>query len=261
MLKLKKWISAFLSIAILVAPINISTFAKEATNAEEKSFGRTDLNILIETDNYMEYTYQESGKHYMIKEEINIEKNTVYSEVFVQNTNGEYELEDTYLTQISSNSGETRVSVKSNDQLIESYSLFEGDIETLSSVERATPPPPADGEAGWVHAATIKGSTKIYNLTISGIKLAITKSVNAIVSAYFSKPVGKIAETITKIATSYFLKKADYAYMKNYVFYYFPKGSKIPTRGRNDVMCYANSAYSEYLGNVTEEYAIILGGN
>lgn len=66
MLKLKKWISAFLSIAILVAPINISTFAKEATNAEEKSFGRTDLNILIETDNYMEYTYQESGKNLII---------------------------------------------------------------------------------------------------------------------------------------------------------------------------------------------------
>lgn len=245
----KRIISTMLCIVMLISSFSICVFAEEPVNTTNK---KTNLVILIETDTHMEYTYEDSGKSYMIKEDIILEKNEVLTKIFVKNKQEEYELVNTYNTKVVVDAEGIKVFEKQNDDLINTYSII---------TTRATPHPPADGKAGWAYATTVKGSTKIYNMSISAIKTVLRTVAAGLGTKLFGGAKGLAAAAIAEIASDLFLREADYAYYKQSIYYYFPQNSKVPTRGKTFTSTYADSKYNVYLGDIKEEFDVILGGN
>lgn len=276
MKRFKKLFCFFLvSIFLLSIASNQIVFAKEEASsvldkgenkldiAELKSIIRdkTDIKIIAETPNsleHLEYTYSQDEKNYKVIENSNKNLTYVKSDIFIQDSFGEYMLDSSTITDIrddkiiitKTEDGQStknvidlesvsRSSKPQNDSSSKKPSFVNTLLSNLSS----------EDVSAWTYHFTSEYSYRIYTYTL----VAVTAVVTGIATYFSAGIVAGVAPIVSYIIDDhieriwykvdvyykYILMQADYRYKVAEMAYEFH---------------YDDSDHSKYLGMITNEY-------
>lgn len=242
--KLKKIVSLLLLVCIIVTSMNIDIYAQDNGGKEKTNFNF----IKVLEDGRTEYTYEENGVEYLVKESANNELTQVDTSIYIKDTDGEYNLFDKFTTIIQTNNEFVEImTIDSNGsrsvERIETDTIVRTDILQT----RAT--------NGWKFMYTYKGSVKLEKYTLTAVIAALVACVSAAggITAGLSVVLGAVAQEAIN-------NKYPTAYVKQDLYYYFV--NSIPTRYRTITQYYSNSALTQKFGDkITREADIPLGGN
>lgn len=236
----------------LLQSISVNSIFAESNRENTQEVQNKNLAIIKQTEDYLEYTYEEDGTVYKVSEKIKHLKNSmkIKSKVYKKNGAGNFEKVETITTE----TGDNEISIekqKANKQkereilsipkeefLTNYYKQDSGDF-SISSVT------PGDGGSDWKFIGTFQYSDWVSGLTIGGISALLMNRIPKLKSADAVAIASVVYDTI-------FPKDRLYYTLKEYHKYDGPRITAV----KREVWMYNNSARTDLVEESTVRYPI-----
>lgn len=255
MRRIRKSVAVFLSAMMMISMVGLNVMAQDQ---DTETTGKTNLEIIVDENEILEYTYMEDGKQYKVVEYT--ENEVVESYIYVMNSVGDYILESHFNTYFEyTDDGFVARKIENGQETVEI--LIEDISEPSGILTRSSPPPPPGGGYGWKKVYTTQGSTRFHNATLAGIRSALTTLATSLATQFWNPGFAIGAGVLASMASAYFIRDLNYAYMKQVSYYYYPTGQIIPTKARLYTYGYAKSNYTDLVDTAISEHTIVIGGN
>lgn len=214
-----------------VAPISAETQTSKESSSESEKQIRENLKMIVEKDDYLEYTYQENGESYKVKEEIseNVLGTNISSVIYKKNKNNKYVKDSSQQTKYSTDTSVMEIETfDKNNENVERQTLQLKTDDKMNKKD-ATNISPYNHDPDWTFVGTFYYDSRIKNLTIAAISVIIGNIVPLI-------PV-KVVSGIAAAAYAIYAENLYYK-VKEWGIYY--PGTIIPAGKEEHVWIYTD---------------------
>lgn len=241
-------VACLLFMAVLFTTSNINVFAHDS---EKTNFDF----INISENGDVEYTYQENGKEYKVKEYANIDLTEVTTYIYELDEDNDYRLISNYVTNVKVK-GDTIEIVKTDEKnVVATEKILINDIVESNNGSKVNTRAVTNG---WVHIYNYSGSVKFAKYTLS-VVIAILGGALAGLSGNTWVTTGAIGG-VSQIAQIIVEERIPYAYIKQEGHYWYENG--YPCKKMKLISkCYKNSNGTGFMGTTTQINTILEGGN
>lgn len=235
---MKRFISLILTFSLLMC-LSLNVFASEVVDPQ-----KTNVNIISEDLDNIEYTYEQGGESYKVKENLSADYSKAETEIYKLNKSNEYVLVESYVTFFTLKDADTLLISKHQNGHIDTQELKLTELVMANETPGQNVSTRAAGQ--WELNNTHKGNTVFQNLTYSYVfgliatvassglgpvpSTAIGTIVNLIISEcipilYYERMVyyyrvGPAQVTQVRVATNFYYNAMMTNYFKSAVVYY-----------------------------------------
>ncbi|WP_033125292.1 hypothetical protein [Eubacterium sp. ER2] len=190
----------------------------------------------IEEGNYV-YTYDENGIHYKVVEETQNSLNTVTSQTYAMDQNGNYVLEKT-----------VKSTINGNDVIVETTTPDGQTTSQTISPQQGRVMPYSDGTTGEWNTSSYDGSVYIWNFSIATIAQVLFMALGL----YLAE---KVPQKLYTIAEFFFSQNCEMAYYHDTYSYMLSDTNQfVIVREAISVMYFLDSAHNYYVDSYYEEF-------